>query len=75
MWERSGRAWSDSKIPGGGAPEISPQRYRGFARAKGLGSQGWAWLSHSQAPPVMGLLWSCSFSSTSISGKQEEAQG
>lgn len=51
VWERSGRAWSDSKIPGGGAPHVSPQRYRGFAHAKGRGSQGWAWLNHSQVPP------------------------
>lgn len=41
--------------------------------------RGWyfqdqVWLSP-PGPPVMGLLWSCSFSSANASGKQEEAQG
>lgn len=40
VWERSARAWSDSKIPGGGAPPISPQRYHGLAHTKGLGLPG-----------------------------------
>lgn len=75
VWENSAGAWSVRKIPGGGAPQRPPQRYPGSASPKGLVLPGPGLAESPQAPPIMGLLWSCSFSSANASGKQEEAQG
>lgn len=76
VWERSRRAWSDRKSPGGGIP------YRDHRKATTAQPtpRGWVFpgLGLAESPPgprVMGLLWSSSFSSANIPEKQEAAQG
>lgn len=68
LWERSGRAGSDGEIPGGGALQKP-------AHPKGLGLPSGGPGQVTPSPPVMGLPWSCSFSSANIPEKQKAAQG
>lgn len=61
--------------PEGDALQRPPQSYRGSAHPEVLGLPSVGPGRVIPSPPVMGLPWSCSFSSANVPEKQEAAQG
>lgn len=75
VWERAGKVWSDRRFPGVDPHTDHPKVAMVPPTPLGWAFPGLGLAESPRDPPVMGLLSSCSFSSTNVPGKQEEAQG